>query len=229
MIVLHQPPGAWGTPSLSPFCVKLEAFLRMAGVPYEVRPADIRKAPKGKIPYVEIDGALMGDSQLILEHLTRSRGLDLDAHLTPHERAVGHLVRRTLEEGLYFVSMWNRWVPDESFVALRPAFAAALPGPIKLLVPLIRGNVKKSLKTQGTGRHAPAEIMAMGIADLDAVSEILGDRPFLLGDRPSSFDASLFAFEEGILAFPVTSALKKHAEGLGNLVAHRARVRERWW
>lgn len=33
MVTLYQPPGAWGIPSVSPFCVKLETWLRMAGVP----------------------------------------------------------------------------------------------------------------------------------------------------------------------------------------------------
>lgn len=229
MIVLYQPPGAWGTASLSPFCVKLATFLRIVGIPYETRPADVRAAPKGKMPYVDLDGARMGDSQLVIDHLIRSRKLDVDAHLGPRERALGHLVRRTLEEGTYFVGMWNRWIPDESFAVLRPAFAAALPRGFDLLMPLVRRRVAGTLRAQGTGRHAPAEIMALGQADLDAVSEILGVRPYLLGERVTSFDATLFAFVDAALSFPVRSAYRSHVEGLPNLVAHRERIRARYW
>ena len=36
MITLHQPKRAFGLPCPSAFCVKLEAYLRMAEVPYEL-------------------------------------------------------------------------------------------------------------------------------------------------------------------------------------------------
>ena len=42
MITLHQPPRAWGMPNVSPFCVKLETYLRMTGVEYQVAPPRLR-------------------------------------------------------------------------------------------------------------------------------------------------------------------------------------------
>jgi hypothetical protein len=41
-LVLHQPPGGWGEPSISPFCMKLECWLRMAGIDFDVVPADMQ-------------------------------------------------------------------------------------------------------------------------------------------------------------------------------------------
>ena len=34
VITLYQPPSAWGIPSLSPFCTKVETYLRMVDLPY---------------------------------------------------------------------------------------------------------------------------------------------------------------------------------------------------
>ena len=34
-VILHQPPAAWGLPNPSPFCAKLETYLRMAEIPFE--------------------------------------------------------------------------------------------------------------------------------------------------------------------------------------------------
>lgn len=230
-VTLYQSAGRpWGMPNLSPFCGKLETYLRMAEVPYDTAVADIRKAPKGKVPYVAIDGGLMGDSQLVIDRLERQAGeRALDHGLAPRDRAIAHALRRMLEDGLYFVSMYNRWATDDGFAVLAPEFRKILPGPVKLAMPLIRRTVKKALRAQGTGRHAPDEVMAMGIADLDAASELLGDRPFVCGDRPRTVDASLFAFATSILGFPAESRLRSHAEGLGNLVAYRDRIRARWW
>ena len=36
-LTLYQPPGrAWNTPNISPFCAKLECYLRMTEIPYKV-------------------------------------------------------------------------------------------------------------------------------------------------------------------------------------------------
>lgn len=53
MITLHQPPPppGWNVPNMSPFCVKLETYLRMAKLPYQTAPGNPLQAPLGKIPY----------------------------------------------------------------------------------------------------------------------------------------------------------------------------------
>ena len=50
MIKLVQFPPAFGLPNASPFCMKLETYLRMAGLPFELNnKGDVMKAPKGKL------------------------------------------------------------------------------------------------------------------------------------------------------------------------------------
>ena len=69
-IVVYGSKPAWGTPDLSPFVIKLETWLRLAGLPYERRDGgNPMQAPRGKIPYLEIDGERLGDSQVIIEEL----------------------------------------------------------------------------------------------------------------------------------------------------------------
>jgi glutathione S-transferase len=230
-IVLHQPPGRpWGTPNLSPFCTKLETYLRMAEVPHAVVAADFRKAPKGKIPFVTIDDKLVGDSQLVIEELERRLGdRALDAGLGARDRAIARTVRRMLDEAFYFVGMYFRWGTDDGYAILAPEFKKVLPAPFRVLMPVIRRGVKKSLHKQGTGRHTPDEVAGIGAADLDALSELLGDQDFLFGKAPRTVDASVFAFIEGIAGFPLDSPLKRHLQGKPNLIAYRDRVRARWW
>jgi glutathione S-transferase len=44
----------FGIPNPSPFCMKLETWLRMTRIPFEiVRVVDPRKGPKGKVPWIE--------------------------------------------------------------------------------------------------------------------------------------------------------------------------------
>lgn len=230
-LVLHQPPPAWGTPSISPFCMKLECYLRMTGTPYRAVIANVRAAPKGKVPFVTWeDGRSMGDSQLIIDELeTRAGDKALDAGLSPREVAQGHAIRRMLEEAFYFIGLYMRWERDEAFALLPPAFAPMLPPPRGLILKVVRRAQRKKLHAQGTGRHTLGEVAALGNRDVDALSELLGDRPFFLGDAPRTIDAAVWGFLESTLGFPADSPVKARMASKANLVAFRARVRERWW
>ena len=230
-LILHFPPGRpWGMPNMSPFCSKLECYLRMAEIPYTIQVAKFRKAPKGKIPFATLDGSLIGDSQLIIEQLERRAGAAaLDVDLAPRDRAIGHAAQRMLDEAFYFVIVYLRWAHDTGYALLAPEFKKLLPRMLRVVLPLIRRDVRKSLYRQGTGRHSYDEVVAMGVADVDAIAELLGDRPFLLGDRPRTVDASVFAFVDAILAFPAESAVRRRAAEHARLVAYRQRIRDRWW
>lgn len=230
MITLYQPPAQWGLACLSPFGTKLETWLRMVGLPYEKKSGNPLKAPKGKIPYVDIDGTLLGDSQLIIETLAQRAGMDLDAGLSPEQRAVGHAVRKMLEESTYFIVVYFRWLTDEGWAAYAPVLRRIMPKVLgAAILPMVRRKVRATLHGQGTGRHSRAEVAAFGAADLNAVSALLGERPYLLGEQPTTVDASAYAALSGILYFAADSELRTHLRSLPNLVAYTERLHRRYF
>lgn len=230
MITLYQTPSAWGIPNISPFCTKLESYFRMAGIAYQAKPAVIPQAPKGKVPYVEVDGQLMGDSQLIIEHLKRKHGDPLDKGLTPEQAALGHAVRRMLEESTYWHIVHERWVREEGWQAYRPVLDGLLPPVVRtLVVPMLRRGMRRQLHAQGLGRHREEEVLELGKGDVSALATLLGDKPFLLGESPSSFDATVYAFITGITAFPLDSPLRQYTQSQGNLVRYAQRFHERYF
>src|SRR5689334_21420766 len=92
-IKLFVFPRMFAIPNLSPFCCKLETWLRIAQIPYEVvETRDPRTAPRRKLPYIEDDGVRIPDSEVVIEHLARRRSIDPDAHLSPAQRATALLV-----------------------------------------------------------------------------------------------------------------------------------------
>lgn len=230
MITVHSLPRGFGLSSLSPFCAKLEVFLTMAGLPFRSIAADMRKAPKGKVPFIsDDDGTVIADSSVIIDHLIRKHRLAMDDGLDADARARGHLVRRVFEDSLYFVGLWQNWIVEENFAHLRPFIEASVPTLLRPFAPsLIRGAVKKQLQAQGIGRHAPAEIAAHAIADLDAVATVLGDRPFLLGDAPTSVDATAYAFLAWLVKPPMTSRASEHARANAAFRAYLARMEQRF-
>ena len=93
----------------SPFATKLEARLRFAGLRYRIEQGSLGKAPRGKIPYVDIayDGqqgpVTMGDSTAIVKQLVDDGACaDLNANLSPVARAHDVAIQALLEDKLCF-------------------------------------------------------------------------------------------------------------------------------
>lgn len=230
MITLYQGPRAWGSPNMSPFCIKLEAWLRMNGVEYEQRLADFRQAPKGKIPWIVHDGKVIGDSELIVDYLKQQLGEGVDARLTGEQRASGHAVRRMLEEGLYFCGVYARWMEPDSFAEVRRVLFDPMPFPVRLIVPGVAlRQVRRNLWGQGTGRHKPDEIYELARRDLSALATILGDQQYLFGDEPVSYDATAFALLSAALRFPRDTRLKAIARSFPSLVAYHDRFHQKYF
>jgi glutathione S-transferase len=226
---------AWGLPDISVFCVKAETYLRMAGFEYRTAIADPRKAPKGKLPFIEHDGVVVCDSSAIVTYLERLAPHPLDASLTPREKAISTAFKGLFEEQLYFVVLHQRWIDPAGWNTYRPVLAALARqyGVPSFLIPLIaasaRAKIRRTVWMQGTGRHAPEEIDAMGVSLLSAVSDWLEDRSFMLGEEPHAIDATAYGFLASVLWAPFEGPLKTHAHRLGNLVAYSERMKARYW
>ena len=103
--------------------------------------------------------------------------------------------------------------------------------PLKYLV-LYRTqkNFKNMLWPHGMGRHTEQEIYEIAEKDLVAVSEILGPKKFLFGDKPCLADASLFVLIVGSAwehpKSPVVELIKCKAQ---NLQKRALRIKETYY
>jgi len=229
-IVLHQFPTDAGTGLLnvSPFCMKVEVYLRLAELPYTKKesPTEQMRAPKKKLPFIEDDGAVIADSGFIVEHLKRRYGDPLDADLDSAARMRAHLLRRTCEEAFYFPLLYSRWADPAGWRAFKTAAFGTLPAPLRALIPPIaRRKVLRQLYEQGTGRHRPDEVYVLAAADLDAIAASLNE--YAVDGRPRSVDATVFAFLANALWGPDEIPLVRHARSLAPIVAYVERMRVR--
>ena len=231
MIKLHQFSPAWEVPNLSPFCVKVEAYLKMAGLPYEIVHALPPQGPKGQLPFVEDNGKRIGDSQLIIEYLKQTYGDTVDGHLSLQERAVSSAMQRLNENHLFWAFAFARFGKrDANWAENKRAIFGGLPpfvrGPVAALV---RRQLLKEMRGHGMGRHTEEEIYSLGRQDLDTLSDYLGTKPWFMGQQPTTLDASSFGLLANILWVPIESPLKEHLRSLENLTAFCERMRDRYF
>jgi glutathione S-transferase len=93
----------------------------------------------------------------------------------------------------------------------------------------VKRKFRRDIVAQGLGRHTAAEIYAMGVADLRAVSAWLTDKPCFMGGEPTGADATVYALVASAIATPFDSPLKQEGKAQRNLSAYVDRVTARFF
>jgi glutathione S-transferase len=226
MITLYTFGPAFDLPDPSPFVMKTDVQLKMSGLPYRSERGGFDKAPKGKVPYIEDGGRLIGDSTFIRDHLEKSYGVDLDRALTAEQRARAWAVERMLEDHLYWAMVHGRWMDDTNFAKGPAHFFDGAPDAVRQGA---RERMRATLHAQGIGRHSAAEIADLGGRSLAALSVELGDKPYLMGAQPCGVDATAFAMAAAVLTPFFEMALRTRAASHPNLLAYSARMMRRFY
>ena len=235
MITLYTTPPLWGLPSLTPACMKLETWLRMAKVLYKIDTEfDMTLAPKGKIPFIEYKGKLIGDSTLIIEMFKQKEGIDLDQELTPTERAISLAFRRMIKENIYWGLVHIRYNIEKNWRVYRDVLGTMLSmeTPVPENEPMIE-SILQTAQTQmynhGMGRHNDQEISQLITADFQALSDFLGDKPFFMGDKPTTLDATAYAYIGNCIKPPLRHPIVDYVLKLDNLCQHCERMTEQFF
>lgn len=229
MIELHQFAPAFGLPNPSPFCMKVEGVLRLAGLPYStVIEDDPRKAPRGKLPYIVVDGRTIADSAAIVRFLRDEYGFDADEGLDTNTRATHRAFIALLEERLYWVGLYLRWIDPQGWPLVRETFFGHLPLPLRQLVPrLARAKLRRDIRGQGLGLCSDEDILRVAGEDWQALSQYLGERPFFGGDGPVLLDVVATALLANALKGPMRTDVRQLLMAERQLVAYAQRSLQR--
>jgi len=237
IVYLYQFTRTPVLPSLSPYCLKVETWLRLAGIKYENVDHKMKyKSKKGQLPFVEVNGEEIADSAMIIKELAQRYNQDLDAGLSPEQKNVAHATISMLEN--HFA-----WVLKSAFstnpdmvlqgykIDLKHVTQRAFPVPIlKFFFKRHLKAAAKKVRAHGIGVHKPEEIEEFGHNDLKVLSDLLADKPFFFGEAPTQLDVVAFAnlAQVAFMDKEVSYALRDWmVENCSNLVEFCTRVKDR--
>lgn len=227
MITLYSFGPNFGLADPSPFVLKVAAWLRLAEIPFSWS-ADLnhlRRAPKGKLPFIDDNGQIVADSWFIIRHLHRQYDDPLDRWLSPERQAVASLVEKSLDENFYWIIVHARWIRDDTWPIIRRAFFGGMPWPLRQLVPWqARRGIRSGFIKQGMGRHGDAEILQIADDTLRSLSQLLGDKQWMMGERPCTLDAVVFAFVAQVTLVELDNDLSRLARRYDKLLQYCARI-----
>jgi len=226
VVIVHDIPPAHHCPSLTPFSVKLQTFLRMTDIKYIV---DTKEplGPKKKVPWITLDGVDYADTEFIIEMLMKRYRKDPDQNLSKELQAVGLAMRVLFEDHLYWGLVHYRYIEDD----LKGLFTVMDTNCfIRFMFRRFKPRIQRTLYGQGFGRHSTAEIHHLVRKGITSVANYLGDKDFMLGDEPHLLDCTAFAFINGLLTCcpnnPYDALVK---EEYPQLEAYNDRMKARFW
>ncbi|KAL4440053.1 hypothetical protein ABPG75_003054 [Micractinium tetrahymenae] len=235
-LVLYKWAPGWGLPSLSVACLQVEAYLRLAKIPFAVQDCNAPSAaPTAQLPVLDAGADLVAPdsgaaaapgplaefaaARVMIDYL-KQKCVDLDRGLTASQRAEAAAYAALLEGKLQPALLYGAWCEAGPFAAhTRPAYGAGLPFPLSQWAPRA---TRKALAAHFAA--TPAAAIYQGAAEaLDALALRLGsghpspEGGFFFGPQPSSLDAALYACLAFLRGAPVV-----HPSLAKKLAAHRS-------
>ena len=229
-VTLYGWPPMFGAQSPSPLVIKAHIQLQMLGVEYLCAIAELENISKQKAPYVMDDGELIQDSTFIRWHFEKKLGKDLDASLSPEQRATAWGLERMLEDQLYHINLIERWLEDDNFERGPAHFFVGMPEDVReRVIEQVRADIRSSLIGHGILRHSREERMQLATRDIAMLAIHLGDKPYMFGDAPTALDGAGFGFVDTLMAPVFKTELVGIVGEHDNLVAYHARMKDRFF
>jgi glutathione S-transferase len=123
-------------------------------LPHRVEVGDLRRAPRGQLPWIDLDGQVIGDSTLIIDALERHNVRPLNAGLNPAQLARGWALTRTLEESTVWALRHQRFADSGGWTATRQVVQSLAPPLLRGVLPtVVRRGMLSALQAQGAGRY----------------------------------------------------------------------------
>ena len=231
MITLIQYPRGQKIPSISPFCLKLETYFKVAQVPYESKlTVSTAKTTKKKLPAILDDQKLIEDSSFIIEYIQQKYNIDLDKNLTTEQKAITQSFKWLCERNIVSIVMWFRWADEKNWPLFREQVFAGAPWLIKVTIAnAMAKNVKKTLWGSGYGRYTDSEKIHLLHQDLKALADYLGSKKFFFGDEIHMIDIICFSALAQIEYSTVTPQLNPLLNEFPTLKAHTQMIMKSYW
>jgi hypothetical protein len=143
--------------------------------------------------------------------------------------------QRLFEDHLYWLGVYFRWVNPDDLRLLKSELLKTIKQRfytgfiVDYIFGLISENMKKQLYAQGLGRHNEAELIDFLNDDINAWLDFLGDKQFMLGDKPSSLDTIAFPFAVLVCEMDQAPQLLHHLyehPKYNKLIAYKERMKE---
>lgn len=205
-VYLYQFPRCPKLPNISPKCLKVETWLKLHGIKYEnVNHNAKLRSKRGLLPFVELNGEEIADSEIIIKSLAKTYNKEMDAALNQEQKNIQHAMLTMVDNHLHGAFMhWAARNADNIVggykLNLQQFMGMKVPNPCLAFLFKYQYCRKGLAKAKGTFKgYTQEEVAAEGKKDLQVLKEMLGEQQFFFGDEPHTLDLVAFCHVAQIL------------------------------
>jgi len=235
MLKLFCYPSTPHVYQISPFGLKVESWLRVNNIQYEMHPGTTM-GPKGKVPFVEVGGETVADSNIIIPHLKKLYDIDCDAGLSKQQQAVALAVTRMAEEHTSQIIFWWRYCKHlpvfARVVQVRERIFKPWKAPIceDLFLKILPREFGDKFAKRGLAAHTEEQLTKFSNDDLRAISDLLGAGPFFFGNKATTIDCTLFGMLANFLFLPMDFPQKAFVQQeCTNILDFMEKFKQEFW
>uniref|UniRef100_A0A7E4VX52 Thioredoxin-like_fold domain-containing protein n=1 Tax=Panagrellus redivivus TaxID=6233 RepID=A0A7E4VX52_PANRE len=188
-------------PSVSPYCLKIESYLRGNNIKYETVFVTTERSSKGFVPFIELNGREYADSELILYELQKAFNVK-DVEDVERAGALRGLMR-TFDLEVFFITV--------SFISQLSKFEEVVGRSLqvpsllsKLFAKYYKRRLGNRVKNSSIGSFSETERLQVLERNLIAAENVLGNRKYFGGDIFSVADAAIYGQIGAPYLFPAS-------------------------
>lgn len=189
-VYLYQFPRSPVMPNLSPFCLKVETFLRVNDITYEVIGSFRHRSSRNLLPFIELNGRQIEDSQVIVWELQKH--FKIEDELTGVDRGTARALERMVELSTNYALIQDRSVLNAKSFMSRPVSGLPLPALVTNYMAKKFSETMRKRVNNVLGRLTKEELKEVLTRDIRAIDDVLQDKKFLFGGRMTATDCSVF-------------------------------------
>jgi glutathione S-transferase len=195
-----------GHDSWSPYCVKAQRALHLAGLAYERRiltlPSQAKKYnPTGQFPSLLVDGKSYPDSSAILHKVNELSGGRLTQGLEGAALAQAWIWEEFGDSVVNSFLLASRWADDENWPRAREAILSDFPRIVRVLLgPRFRKGIINALIQRDIWRAGPEACWKRFSELLDHLDALAPATGFWMGEHLTVADLGLFPQLHGLLS-----------------------------
>lgn len=231
MIKLHGFGEQLGVKDASPFVLKVQTYLQMAGIEYECNNGmeSFKKAPRGMLPFIEDGDQIITDSYFIIEYL-KNHYVDLDQHLSERQKAQAYMIQQTLDNILYECMLYTRW-QGENWSKIKEEFFKNLPaiGFIRSIIAIRSQKRMLCRLNHHTNKYSKEELLQIAGNIFQSLSVSLGGNIYMFNNQVSSADAVCFAHLAQFILFEIKNPFSEKAENYQDLVDYCYNIQKQFF
>uniref|UniRef100_A0A914C600 GST C-terminal domain-containing protein n=1 Tax=Acrobeloides nanus TaxID=290746 RepID=A0A914C600_9BILA len=183
--------------------------MRVFGIKYEVMDTILMRSDKGLLPFIELNGQHLADSQLIIMALQKHFNIDAKENLSEEQLGIIRCVDRMLEGSFYNANYIFKLL-NNSLNFATVVTEDRNPKFLKYIVaPVLYYKAKKRGEAEGTAKHSQEECLSILRNDMKAMDQVLGNKDFLIGNKPTLADCTLFGHLASSYYLPYDMPLKQ--------------------